>query len=1771
MKKIVFFLQLLFSFLNALEYTPYEEIAYGSEPRSFVGGCVNVITGDYVVREYDWVVQGHEPIPIERRHLSSRAKDDKWSGWEFFFKHLKAQRVVVGSSVSYADREKVQYDTYQIVIPEKYGFSLAYKGTFLKENPNGEYKIVDEYPHALTNCYAKEIGGRYSAFNNRVYTDPKNNNVIKVDGPGGLERAYECLGNKEDFYLRWERLPNGNFMHYQWLKINNVYRLKRVVTTDATGKKTYAWIEVEHIIQDDNLQSIKIKTSDAQSLVYRIVNKKGPHITFWTLEKVESSSIPSVKYEYWGNKKEGYFVCDRYLPEGRRLRIDYYLKGDNLLSRGNIKIKRCSDKKIMRVKRLALPLLEEEELQTVFEFYYHPGDYIRKGGRTTVIDPYGYSTRYCYNEHFLLTTITHHSKNDNVFSEEAFEWKEYQRDKGHWLKGKAFKDDQGNTLRKTQYIYDNKGNVTQEILRGDLTGFGNFNESYIVERTYNSMNLVTQENFPNGKSIEYHYVPHTDLVDQKYILDRGVIKIRNIFVYEGSVLKRKVIDDGSQKNPQDLTGVTCRVIVDIHPKTVGSFLDFPAEIEEKYLDLKTGEEKLLRKCKIQSYTPFGKPEEVIHYDDEGNERYTIHYSYDNQGRLASTTDPMGRIKIFKYDQNDQIILESNPDYPYEIENTYSVAGLLTTKQEKDRITRFSYDFLGRKQAEIDFRATVTRHIYDPFGHPIQDISPAVVDFEGEIKNPQIKRVFNALGHPIREEDAEGNITQTFYTSRGKPYRIIYPDGVEESFRYNLEGELALHIQPSGTQTHFTYDFLNRMTSKKVVAKEGEILAMEHYEYDSFNLKRTIAPDGVETDYTYDGGGRKIQEKTLDRTQSFRYDALGRKSKEKEGNLRVTHFFYDLLDRVLEEREEDVEGNVYAFTRYTYDDYSNKIAISKEVQVGDAIHRTEYDSFKRITKIIDPEGNKTTTSYDDYYENSLGQKVLRKTTTHPNGTYTVEEYDALERLVSLQKKGADGTPLLDEKFFYDLNGNKRRQESILDGSGTKIIKIWKYDARGRVIALIEAPGDLLQKETTYSYTPDGYLEVLTKPDRTTVSYSYDGLGRQTAVKTSEGTCHYLFKYDLMGNLIESFDGIHKRCTIRKYDHFGNLLQETLANHLTLDSTYDALNRRTRLTFPDGSFVNYIYDPYHLICVQRFQASRELLYEHVYSDYDQSHNLLQEELLGSLGSIYHRIDLCSRRIATDTPYSLEEILDIDPNGNVKEYYRLAESKEEFYTFAHDDLDQLISETGPIENDYTYDSHHNRLEKNLSEYAYNSLHQIVSTSEATYTHDPNGNRTEWITPQQIVSYTYDGLDRLVQMRLGDHSIRFTYDSWNRSHTQALHLLKDGAWLPIEETPYLYDGQNEIGAYPHELRILGQGKGAEIGATLAIEKNGTLFIPMHDLFGNIIALISPDNTLVESYRFSSFGEEKVPLTPQSSWRYQSKRKMTHLVYFGRRFYDPQTGRWLSPDPKGFSEGPNLYQYLLNSPHFRYDFYGEVIEASLEQLSSLLIHKPNFEQEHGYPRAYNCEYTSHEGIHELQGPAINKGALGIGITFGIKTTEERSKACLEFLLEIAGIERVEATLPPTKDLFSDITRANHSFQLIATETAYLVLERWRNFFENNSEDARYLEIPYSRGAIDVELALIMAPQEIRERIFVLAIAPAKFISSSFCGSAVNYVTTCDIVPKLQKLGFSRARSPAPAVINLDKGSPIFGGTHSFDHPIYRESLLKQISSFIKGETLLNH
>jgi len=66
------------------------------------------------------------------------------------------------------------------------------------------------------------------------------------------------------------------------------------------------------------------------------------------------------------------------------------------------------------------------------------------------------------------------------------------------------------------------------------------------------------------------------------------------------------------------------------------------------------------------------------------------------------------------------------------------------------------------------------------------------------------------------------------------------------------------------------------------------------------------------------------------------------------------------------------------------------------------------------------------------------------------------------------------------------------------------------------------------------------------------------------------------------------------------------------------------------------------------------------------------------------------------------------------------------------------------------------------------------------------------------------------------------------------------------------------------------------------------------------------------------------IPELNYSGFRGRTPDPETGLIYFRNRYYDPELGRFIQTDLFGYGDGPNLYQFALNSPYNYSDPTGE-------------------------------------------------------------------------------------------------------------------------------------------------------------------------------------------------------------------------------------------------------
>lgn len=183
--------------------------------------------------------------------------------------------------------------------------------------------------------------------------------------------------------------------------------------------------------------------------------------------------------------------------------------------------------------------------------------------------------------------------------------------------------------------------------------------------------------------------------------------------------------------------------------------------------------------------------------------------------------------------------------------------------------------------------------------------------------------------------------------------------------------------------------------------------------------------------------------------------------------------------------------------------------------------------------------------------------------------------------------------------------------------------------------------------------------------------------------------------------------------------------------------------------------YTYSPTYLVSASRYKDN-QLLYSYT-QEVDLRGNLIKSTLPNQTEIAYHWNDLgrCSDILSTpftqsfyyDTVGHLINTSVQDPVGSYDA------------GFAYDELDQLIQETGPFVNQYTFDSLHNRRSQNTVENIIDELNQLTSNASHIYTYDSRGNRTA----KDDAKYSYDALGRLTSFTDGQEQITYKYDSDN------------------------------------------------------------------------------------------------------------------------------------------------------------------------------------------------------------------------------------------------------------------------------------------------------------------------------------------------------------------------------------------------------------------------
>ncbi|NGX61734.1 MAG: putative deoxyribonuclease RhsA [Chlamydiae bacterium] len=1814
-----------------------------ADPDAFVEGCCNVLNGEYCESTTDLILHGPDLLPLQRFYTNKNYHTGEGQGgWRI----LPQCYLVLGQDPK-GKKCKIGGEEFGWVYAytgERSGGILTYSGWKKKGGDIKDLLCIQAIADGIgmVNSYSGEMNGQTNHLNNRI--DCTGNTITLTLGDG-TKRIYErvsevptelfgeellpVLANRvvspEYFHLVSEILPSGNTIYFAY---DEEGHLASIESRDCEGEKVHSWINFSYEFGSEGA-SVFVTTSEGKTLLYEFAKISSKNSSMYLLKEVTGSHLRPISYEY-AEEGNQFFLTRKNLPEGRFVGVEYDRHG--------------------RVERLQVPHAESGDPTPLLCFTYGKGF-------TDVTNIGGQKTRYHYDASLQLTKMELFDEKGGLYRIDQKMYGKTRRDVTQ-LVARSVSNGLGEVLSFRAFHYDDRGNILEEKLYGNLTGGSDKSlevdgkgfltqpdeeECHVKTFTYSDdgYNLLTSLGDAKGNKTTFAYEKQSNRLRRKLIYEREYVRKREFRFYNNDGACTQILeDDGTRDEISNHVAPNRRRTKKFQPKEELPGVGLPLIIEGYYYDRVKGEDSLIKKL-VNTFSYEGDLLSCETYDANGEAAYITHKTYDCYGQTLSETNPEGRTVFYSYDGVGNRISLTATHLNKTVETRFDFRNqpieIVEKAGELQAIQQFSYDSLGRKVTETDRFGQTTHFVYDSFDRITQVIHPQVLDEHETPVTPTFSYTYNIFGNVLTTVDPKGYVTEKQYNLRGDPTKIYYPDGTFELFKYDPEGSLHRTCTRDQRITVIEYDYLGRVVHEEISTAEkdgvGDYLKTRRYVYEVFDLVKK--EDGlrhtqfindyagkieIKVEYCDRGNGRGWGKTEETRRTEFLYDSLGREYGKKiwfdvgPNDYSFECQEYDLLGNIVEKRIEDASGNILLLKSFLFDE-AGRCILEKTVRDEQDLEllRTTYDPFGEPICFEDSLGNKTEILLD------YGKEVLEKTVVNPLGMQTIYTFDALGRMSALVKKDSQGRLLAEQKMFYDSVGNKavERHAVLVNGKQVGVQQTrWVYGPSGRLEELIEGDGSSEERTTSYRYDSKGKLEQKFLPGISDpLVYFCSDSGKIAALEYTEGKKELLknwLSYDTFGNCTYATTKDRKIIS-REYDVFNQVVEERVDDGgtlYTLQFQYDRKGRIKKITLPDSSSIAYVYDAAFGREVKRISANGEELYVHSYNSYDLSGKISEETLIGYGEDCEWEYDLAGQVVARRTFFYNEQVPEGGYNscGALLEVERTGEFPVESTRYEYNGLSQLTFEKNGGESTFSYDSVENRLTKDGDELSYNALNQLRSSSCGEYTYDAQGNLISIVEGEREKTFTWNVVSQLVSVTNADgENILYSYDGFGRK------LIKESAHKK-ERSFYL--GNHELGTLDEKgniqrLRIPGISGDTLSQKSVAFEIDGEVYGVIHDLAGNVVALFDPYmREVVESYAYTAYGQEKifnflqeeVPLSEVGNlWRFAEKPidEALGFIDFGFRYYDPFHGRWISCDPTGYQEGPNLYSYCKNSPLNAFDrfgleaerdssefegyFYGEVephcfceshrtCKRGGDLKSTLRIRLPSIRYcetweewpllGHLAPLPIPSSYPP-SSVSETGGSEIPD--FGIGFMNGIWNDFDLAMDSALYLSKLIGGYNILLAHNATHGKLADSVEYCMGARYLATDPVRQLHAMWNSYFEKSSEFARFLMVCHSQGAIHVRNALLDYPPEYAKRIEVVAIAPGGYIYQQSCAQVTHYRNGSPLRDPVGYLDWKGAKREKETIVELRSHPSAKSFDHEFQSPSYKRVLGDRLREFLSG------
>ncbi len=836
----------------------------------------------------------------------------------------------------------------------------------------------------------------------------------------------------------------------------------------------------------------------------------------------------------------------------------------------------------------------------------------------------------------------------------------------------------------------------------------------------------------------------------------------------------------------------------------------------------------------------------------GSPELWVDYEYDEDGRLTAVTDALGHAETYTYDAHGRMNAATTKAgvkfiYVYDGDTGRCVR---TAGPNGLYELDLEYDHVNKRTIVYAEESRVIEWAELP-GYARRTLL-----HDGRVLD---ESAWDPDGYRVAVANGAGEGTQHWYDARGNEIRRVEADGQTTLFEYDQDDNLVKRTDPDRSETTFSND------------RAGSVLSMREPHGKFFNFTRDdigrlvqiTDEGGVVRTYEYDSQHNVVAETDArGSTTRFSFDGLGCVRSQTDALSRTTTLTRDRLGRptmlrkadgTTVQRTFDPSGRV---VRRVAEDggvvemtWSGMGKLARMIDADGRSWRLEYTSQERLRKVTNPAGQSFEYSYDD-----AGRLVQSKSFDERTLRYVRE---ASGRVQTLELP--DGEKL---EYAYDRSG-RRLDERASDGSTTT----YRRDARGRIVeATLTEQG---QRHTTW----------LERDER----------GRIVVERQGDRTMRYA--YDLDGRVIERtmFDGTVTRFG---YDREGLLGRvEHAGKSFTFER--DAVGREVSQKDAAGAFqLKHRFDDLDRLIEQRAEAAvadgvPSILAERLYK-YDRSGRVT-------------RVD--------DTAWGTSTFA-YDTVGRLVE----AIAGEQREAFGYDPAGALVSAVHALGSG-------GRPARAPAKWKTAPGNRLLETEKTTYQYDRRGRRTSARdkASSEVVDYVWDLRDRLREVKRADGTrVRMSYDAFGRrvkkevvgkTASETTEFLWHGNFLcadlhvqrgvrsfvqhPHADTPLLHCEKKEV-----FLVVTDQvGRPREL-----IDGSGRVaWAATYDAWGRVLAeQWDPGGERERGGRISSpfrlLGQYADPETGLTSTRF--------------RFFDPEVGRWCSPDPIGLAGGVDLHGF---------------------------------------------------------------------------------------------------------------------------------------------------------------------------------------------------------------------------------------------------------------------